>query len=309
VTDLALSERRVAAASAATPSATPASEAPTVPRPSSASAASTTSERLRTGVPDARTGGLRARSRSVERLLGVLLLFGLWELAAQVGWLQPEVLAGPSTVLTVGADLWTDGTLPAALQASVTRVAWGLGIGVTVGTLLALVAGSSRFGDDLVDANVQMLRFVPIIALQPLLIVWLGVGETVKIAMIVVGVAFPIYVNTVSAIKAIDPRHRELATVLGLSRRAVIRRVVLPGALAGFLIGLRMATAIAWLLLVFAETINATSGIGYLVSRAQILGQTDVIVVGIVLYATLGLIADGVVRTAEARLLRWRTGR
>jgi sulfonate transport system permease protein len=266
-------------------------------------------ETIRTGQPDDRGRSLRHRLRSVERLVGVLLLFTLWEIAAQVGWLRPDVLAGPSTVATVGVDLWRDGTLPEALAASMGRVAWGLVIGVVVGVLLALVAGSSRYGDDMIDANVQMLRFVPIIALQPLFILWLGVGETVKIVMITIGVAFPIYVNTVAAIKAIDPRHRELAEVLGLGRGAVVRRIILPGALAGFLIGLRMAVAIAWLLLVFAETINASSGIGYLVARAQVFGQTDVIVVGIVLYAVLGLVADGLVRLAEQRLLRWRTGR
>lgn len=266
-------------------------------------------EVLPTGRAPAADRPLHRRLRGVERLAGVVLLVGLWEIAARVGWLRPDVLARPSTVLTVGVDLWRDGTLPAALRASLSRVAWGLGIGIPVGTVLAVLAGLSRIGDDLIDANVQMLRFVPIIALQPLLIVWLGVGEEVKITMIVVGVAFPVYVNTVTAIKGIDPRHHELAAVLGLRRSTVVRRIVLPGALAGFLVGLRLAVAIAWLLLVFAETINASSGIGYLISRAQVFFQTDVIVVGIVFYAVLGLVADALVRTAEARLLRWQPGR
>lgn len=266
-------------------------------------------ETLPTGRDDHHRRGLRRRARSIERLVGVAVLFAFWELAAQVGWLRPEVLAGPSTVATVGLDLWRDGTLTDALAASLGRVGWGLGIGIPLGTVLAVLAGTSRLGDDLIDANVQMLRFVPIIALQPLLIVWLGVGETVKIAMIVAGVAFPIYVNTVAAIKAIDPRHRELAAVLGLGRSEVIRRIVVPGALPGFLVGLRLAVAVAWLLLVFAETINASSGIGYLIIRAQTFFQTDVIVVGIVFYAVLGLVADGLVRLAEDRLLRWRVGR
>lgn len=247
--------------------------------------------------------------RGVERLVGVAVLLAIWELAAQVGWLSPTVLAGPSTVLTAGVDLWRNGTLPDSLLASVQRVAWGLGIGIPIGTALALAAGLSRIGDDLIDANVQMLRFVPIIALQPLLILWLGVGETVKVTMIVIGVAFPIYVNTSSAIKSLDPRFLELGTVVGLGRRQLIRRIVLPGALPGFLVGLRLATAIAWLLLVFAETINATSGIGFMMARAQIFFQSDVIVVGLVTYAVLGLLTDGGVRFLERRLLRWQPGR
>jgi sulfonate transport system permease protein len=269
---------------------------------------------LRTGeAPAAASDGRAARRswrlpRGIERLLGVVALFALWEIAARAGWISSDVLAGPSTVLTAGWDLLRDGTLLSSLWASLQRVLWGMAIGVPVGTLLALAAGLSRLGDDLVDANVQMLRFVPIIALQPLLVVWLGVGETVKISLIVLGVAFPVYVNTSSAIKSLDPRYHELARTVGLTRRELVRRVVLPGALPGFLVGLRLATAIAWLLLVFAEQINATSGIGYLMTRAQVFFQTDVIVVGLVTYAVLGLLSDGLVRALERRLLRWQPG-
>ncbi|MCU1454174.1 MAG: binding-protein-dependent transport system inner rane component [Acidimicrobiales bacterium] len=282
--------------------------APTSPAPA---LASPTLTRLPTGHGDAKTGGRRrfAAPRGLERLVGVVLLIALWQIAADVGWLRSDILAGPSVVVTAGADLWRNGTLPHSLVASVTRVAWGLGIGVPVGTVLALASGLSRTGDDLIDANVQMLRFVPIIALQPLLIVWLGVGETVKITMIVIGVAFPIYVNTSTAIKTLDPGYRELGEVVGLNRRQLVRRVVLPGALPGFLVGLRLAAAIAWLLLVFAETINATSGIGFMMARAQVFFQTDVIVVGLVTYAVLGLLTDGTVRFLERRLLRWQPGR
>lgn len=255
------------------------------------------------GAPERRG---RRLPRGVERLAGVAALFVAWELAAAAGWLAPDVLAGPSTVLTAGWDLARDGTLTDALWTSLGRVAWGLGLGVPIGTVLAVVAGLSRVGDDLIDANVQMLRFVPIIGLQPLLIVWLGVGETTKVSLIVLGVAFPIYVNTSAAIRAIDPRFLELAAVVGLGRAERIRRVVLPGARAGFLVGLRLATGVAWLLLVFAEQINASSGIGYLMIRAQTFFQTDVIVVCLVTYAVLGLLSDGVVRALERRLLRWR---
>ena len=262
--------------------------------------------RLPTRPAGEAVGERRRVPRGVERLAGVALLLAVWELAGAAGWLRPDVLAAPSSVLTVGWDLARDGTLGEALWASLQRVGWGLGLGIPLGTTLALVAGLSRVGDDVVDANMQMLRFVPILGLQPLLIVWLGVGETTKISMIVLGVAFPIYVNTSAAVRAIDPGHLELAAVLGLGPVERLRRVVLPGARAGFLVGLRMATGVAWLLLVFAEQINASSGIGYLMVRAQTFFQTDVIVVCLVVYAVLGLVSDAVVRALEARLLRWR---
>jgi sulfonate transport system permease protein len=277
-----------------------ATSAPTAPRLVTlpTRAAGTVDDRRRLRVP-----------RGVERLAGVALLVVVWEIASRAGWLAGDVLAGPSTVLTAGSDMVADGTLPEALWASLQRVLWGAAVGIPIGAGLALVAGLSRLGDDLLDATVQMLRFVPIIALQPLLIVWLGVGETVKVTLIVLGVAFPIYVNTSAAIRAVDPRYLELAATVGLGRWERIRRVVLPSALAGFLVGLRLASAIAWLVLVFAEQINASSGIGYVILRAQTLFHTDVIVVGLVTYAVLGLLSDAGVRALERRLLRWAPDR
>jgi sulfonate transport system permease protein len=247
--------------------------------------------------------------RGVERLLGVVAFFAIWQIASSAGWLSPKVLAGPNTVLTVGWDMARDGSLGDALWASLKRVIWGMALGIPIGALLALAAGLTRVGDDLVDANVQMLRFVPIIGLQPLLILWLGIGETAKISLIVLGVAFPVYVNTYAAIKSLNPGFLELSSTVGLSRTKLITKIVLPGALPGFMVGLRMATGVAWLLLVFAEQINAHSGLGYLMIRAQTFFQTDVIVVCLIVYAVLGLISDGIVRALERRLLRWQPGR
>ncbi|MCU1457905.1 MAG: binding-protein-dependent transport system inner rane component, partial [Actinomycetia bacterium] len=245
----------------------------------------------------------------LERMLGVILFFGAWELAARVGWLSPDTLAAPSSVVSTGWRLAQDGTLGDALQASATRVLWGLAFGVPIGLALALIAGLWRLGDDLVDGNIQMLRFVPIIGIEPLLILWLGIGETAKITLIVLGVAFPVYVNTYLAIKNIDPAYEELAGVVGLGRLAFIRRVVLPAALPGFLAGLRLATAVAWLLLVFAEQLNAQSGLGFLMIRAQTFFQSDVIVLCLVIYAVLGLCTDAVVRAIDRKALRWQPGR
>ncbi|WP_307873868.1 MULTISPECIES: ABC transporter permease [unclassified Frankia] len=265
--------------------------------------------RLPTRRPDEAAGSRWRVPRGVERLAGVVLLFAGWQLASSAGWLSPRVLAGPSAVVTVGWDLARDGTLWAALQASLWRVLWGLGLGVPIGVVLALASGLTRVGDDLVDANIQMLRFVPIIGIQPLLILWLGLGETAKISLIVMGVAFPIYVNTSVAIKSLHPGYRELADVAGLGRAGLIRHVVIPGALPSFLVGLRLAAAVAWLLLVFAEQLNAHSGIGYLMIRAQTFFQSDVIVLCLVIYALLGLITDGLIRLLDRRVLRWQPGR
>jgi sulfonate transport system permease protein len=175
--------------------------------------------------------------------------------------------------------------------------------------VLALISGLSRLGENTVDAPMQMLRFLPIIGLQPLIVLWFGIGNTAKVSLIVLGVVFPVYINAFAAIRAIDPRHFELAQTVGLGRFATIRRVVLPGALPGFLVGLRLAAAVAWLILVFAEQINATNGVGFLMIRAQEFFQTDIIVVGLAVYATLGLVSDSLVRLLERRALQWRASR
>jgi sulfonate transport system permease protein len=265
--------------------------------------------RLQTATSGAPTRrGFRGAS-GPTRLIGVGLLVAFWELASVLGWIQPQDLAAPSAVLTTGAHLIANGTLQSALWASLQRVFWGLAIGVPIGAALAVAAGLSRTGERLIDGNVQVLRFVPIIGLESLLVLWLGVGETAKISMITLGVMFPIYINTFAAIRSIDPSYGELADVVGLGRLARLRRIVLPAALPGFLVGLRMAMAVAWLLLVFAEQINATSGLGYLIVQAQTYFQSNVIVVCLACYAILGLLTDVFVRGLEAALLRWQPGR
>jgi sulfonate transport system permease protein len=244
-----------------------------------------------------------------ERLLGVVLLLGAWQVASSTGLIDAQTLAGPSTVLHSGWQLLQDGTLQSAVWVSLRRVVEGLVIGIPIATVLALISGLSRLGEDTVDAPMQMLRFLPIIGLQPLIVLWFGIGNTAKVSLIVLGVVFPVYINAVAAIRAIDPRHFELAKSVGLGRFATIRRVVLPGALPGFLVGLRLAAAVAWLILVFAEQINATNGIGYLMIHAQEFFQTDIIVVGLAVYAILGLASDSLVRLLERRALQWRASR
>jgi sulfonate transport system permease protein len=244
-----------------------------------------------------------------SRLIGVALLVAFWEVASLLGWIQSQDLAAPTAVLSTGAHLLANGTLESALWASLQRVFWGLAIGVPIGAALAVAAGLSRLGERLIDGNVQVLRFVPIIGLESLFVLWLGVGETAKISMITLGVMFPIYINTFAAISSIDPSYGELADVVGLGRLARLRRIVLPAALPGFLVGLRLAMAVAWLLLVFAEQINASSGLGYLIIQAQTYFQSNVIVVCLACYAVLGLLTDVFVRGLEAALLRWQPSR
>jgi sulfonate transport system permease protein len=202
--------------------------------------------------------------------------------------------------LIVTGQLWPN------LVISLVRVIVGLAAGVAVGTVLALIAGLARLGEDLIDPSVQMARTLPHLALIPLMILWFGIGETPKIVIIALGASFPIYLNLYAAIRGADPKLLEAGRVLGLTRRETLLHVVLPAALPGFLVGLRQALGIAWISLVVAEQINASAGIGYLVMNARDFLQTDVIFDGLLVYALLGLATDRLVRSLEIHMLAWR---
>ncbi|MCX4700713.1 MULTISPECIES: ABC transporter permease [Streptomyces] len=246
------------------------------------------------------------RRLPATRLLGPALILALWAAASAAGQLDPGAIPAPWTVLETGVRLWTDGTLPTDILTSLRRAASGFAIGLTAGIALALASGLSRVGEALIDGSVQLNRAIPTLGLIPLFILWLGIGETFKVAIIAIVVYIPIYLNTHSALSGIDHRYVELAEVQGLSRYAFIRRIVVPGALPGFFVGLRLGVTGSWLGLVVLEQINATSGLGYMMFQAQNYGQTDVILVGLVVYGIFGLISDSAVRLIERRVLSWR---
>ncbi len=241
-----------------------------------------------------------------QRWLSPVLLLALWEVASLTGLIPSRILAAPSAVVQTLAHLVVNGDLPNALVVSLARMAVGLTIGVTTGTVLALAAGLSKLGETLVDPPLQIIRPLPTLALTPLFIVWLGIGETPKIALIALGVTFPVYLNLFNAIRSVDPRLMEAGRSFGLKGWDLIVHVVLPGAMPGFLVGLRYALSVALLILVVAEQINASAGLGYLINNARDFMQTDVIVVCLLVYALLGLGADLSVRALERRLLVWR---
>ncbi|MET0295730.1 MAG: ABC transporter permease [Phenylobacterium sp.] len=239
-------------------------------------------------------------------LLGPALLLFAWTLGAFAGVIDPRVLSAPWTAAETAFGMAADGRLQHNLAVSGWRVAQGLAFGVAAGLVVALLSGLSQIGGYLFDGLVQVKRAVPTLALIPLVVIWFGIGEVMKVTVIALAVFVPVYMNTHTALRGIETRHVELAETLGLSRLTFVRDVVLPGALPGFMLSLRLGVMSAWLALVVVEQLNATSGIGYMINLARTYAQTDVIVVGIVLYALLGLASDLAVRTLEARLAAWR---
>lgn len=246
------------------------------------------------------------RRPDLRRWLSIVAVVAAWQAASGSGMLSSAKLASPSTVATTAWHLAESGQLGDAMLVSLRRVVIGLLIGVVVGISLGTVSGLHRWGDAIVDPPLQMLRTLPHLGLVPLLILWLGIGEEPKIVLIALGAMFPLYLNTHSAVRGVDRRLLETASVLGFSRAQRIRHVVLPSALPQVLVGLRQASGIAWLSLIVSEQVNANSGLGYLINNARDFLQTDVIVVGLVVYAVLGLITDWLVRLLERRALVWR---
>jgi sulfonate transport system permease protein len=270
----------------------------TEPRTTARPARPRTPERRRRLAPGRRIPG--------GRLLGPLLVLAVWSAASASGLLDPRILSSPWQVCTTAGHLIAQGSLQTNLLISLRRAAIGLVIGVAAGTVLAVAAGLSRVGESLIDGTMQVKRAIPSLALLPLMILWLGIGESMKIVLIALGVAISIYVNTYAALTGIDSRYVELAEILSLRRSQFIRRVIVPGTLPGFFVGLRLAVTASWLALIVVEQINATSGIGYMMFQAQQYAQTDVIIVGLLVYGIFGFASDSLVRTVERRVLSWR---
>jgi sulfonate transport system permease protein len=263
----------------------------------------------RNGVADVRPGSSRlslGRPIPFAALIGVVLLVAVWAAGSGLGLIDPRVLSAPWTVISTAGELIANGKLQENLLVSLTRAALGLAFGVAIGLVLALAAGLSRVGDAVLDGPIQIKRAIPSLALLPLLILWFGIGDSMKIITIALGVFVPIYLHTHNGLRAIDSRYVELAETVQLSRWQFIRRVILPGALPGFFLGLRFAVTGALLALVVVEQVNATAGIGYMMELARTYGQTEIILVGLVVYGVLGYSADLGVRLLQRKALSWR---
>jgi sulfonate transport system permease protein len=266
------------------------------------------------GVLSAGTGPLQLQGvlRDIsQRLLPWLVpvgLIALWQVASALGWLSTRVLPAPLEVIKAAWTLALSGELWTHVKVSAGRALAGLAVGGGLGLALGLLTGSVRLFETLLDSTIQMIRNIPALALIPLVILWFGIDETAKLFLISVSVFFPIYINTFHGIRNVDPGLIEMARTYGLSRGQLYREVILPGALPSILVGLRFSLGLMWVILIVAETISAQAGIGYMTMNAREFLQTDIVLVGILLYAALGKGADVLARALERNWLRWHPG-
>ncbi|OBK25734.1 ABC transporter permease [Mycobacterium asiaticum] len=257
-----------------------------------------------TGVSPA--GRWARRKWDILRWASPLLSLGIWQLGSAVEVIPESVLPAPSLIADAGLELIHNGQLFDALQVSGLRVIEGLALGGIVGLVLGSAVGLSRWFEATVDPPMQMIRALPHLGLIPLFIVWFGIGELPKVLLVALGVTFPLYLNSFSAIRQVDPKLFETAQVLGFSFWQRFTRIIVPSAAPQVLVGFRQSLAIAWLTLIVAEQVNADKGIGFLINNARDFLRIDIIIFGLTVYALLGIATDALVRLVERRALRYR---
>ncbi|NRF96085.1 ABC transporter permease subunit [Paenibacillus frigoriresistens] len=234
-----------------------------------------------------------------------ILILLLWQVLGLSGWLSERILPTPWEVLTALYGVIKNGTIFEYVAVSTKRAFLGFLIGGSIAFVIGLLNGVFPIAERYIDSSVQMVRTIPHLAMIPLVIMWFGIGETSKLFLVSLGVAFPIYLNTFHGIRSVDPGLVEMGKVYGLKGFALFAKVILPGALANILLGIRFSLGIMWLSLIVAETIAADSGIGYMATHAREFMQMDVVVLCVILYALLGKISDLIAKYFENRWLKW----
>jgi sulfonate transport system permease protein len=229
----------------------------------------------------------------------------VWQAACVGGLVPGRVLPAPTDVALAGWKLLLSGELARNIWVSFWRAAVGFAIGGSIGFGFGLANGLSQLSNKLTDTTLQMVRNIPHLALIPLVILWFGIDESAKLFLVALGVFFPVYLNTLHGVRSVDPQLIEMGRIYGMRDGELFRRVIFPGALPSIFVGVRFALGIMWLTLIVAETIAASSGLGYMAMQAREFMQIDVVVFSILIYALLGKLADSTSRALERLTLSW----
>jgi ABC-type nitrate/sulfonate/bicarbonate transport system permease component len=243
------------------------------------------------------------RALRVVALVGLLVL---WEAIARIGWVPVLFLPSPVGVLAEAGEMLRSGELVGHLMSSLSRLIFGFAIGAALGVAAGVAVGFFAVAEAVGTPVIAATFPIPKIALLPLLILWLGLGEPSKIAVIALGVFFPMAINTFTGVRQADPLLVRAAVAFGARRWSIVRKVVLPSALPMIFAGLRLGAGTALLLLVAAEMIAVESGIGFLVLHAGNLMQTTKLMVGIVVLSLLGVLSHWSLGRLERLAIPWR---
>jgi len=244
--------------------------------------------------------------RFVLGLLLPLVLAAGWEFAVAKGYAQGRLMPPPSKIFKTLSELAATGKLWRHILATLARVLAGFALGTIAGTIVGAIAGASRISKEILDPALQGLRSVPSIAWVPLFILWLGIFEESKVALIAVGCFFPVYLGVLGAISTVDRKTVEVGRMFRLSQFQLVRRVLLPAILPAYILALRQGLGLGWMFVVAAEFMGASEGLGYLLVDGQQLGKPDQILAAILTFAILGKITDGLLAAASTPFLTWQ---
>lgn len=246
-----------------------------------------------------------AKSALRGSVLPVVVLIA-WQALGSVGILPAQLFSSPLLIVMTFIDLVQSGEMGMHLQISLTRAFLGFALGGFLGLLLGVIVGMQKKSEEYLNPSIQMLRTVPLLAITPLFIMWFGFGELSKVLLIALGAFFPLYLQTFLGLRNVDKKLYDVALILEFSRREQITKLMIPAALPNILLGIRLALSAAWMCLVVAELLGADRGVGFMIQDARSFMQTDVVFVGIIIFALAGKISDSLVRFLENHLLKWQ---
>jgi ABC-type nitrate/sulfonate/bicarbonate transport system permease component len=253
-----------------------------------------------------RGAGFTPRAGRYSGWIALLLVIGLWQLAGSAGWVNPLFLPAPSAIVRAIYQLAVSGALWHHLSYSIMRIGTGWILGTVAGVIVGFAIGLSSLARGVGITFISALFPIPKIALLPLLILWLGIGEEPKIATIALGVFFSTAISVYSGVDAVPRNLIRMAQSFNVPFHSIVRRVIWPGALPSILAGFRITASVALLLVVSAEMIGAEFGIGAFVLQAGNLMQTDQLLAGVVILSMFGLAVGRLINWLETRLLHWR---
>ena len=263
-----------------------------------------------------RAGILRAmwrngptRSKRPPQLRGLVLpalLLVVWQALCSSRVFTPDVMPSPVAVATELMRLWMKGRLLGDIVITAERVALGFLLGTAVATVVGAAVGYSRRAGEYLDPTLQALKAVPSLAWVPLFILWFGIFEASKVALIAVGVFFPVYLNLLAGIRSTDRKLVEVGRVNALGRFDLVKRILVPAALPNYVTGLRAGLALGWMFVIAAELMGASKGLGFLMLDGQMTGRPATIVAALLLFAIAGKVSDALLVAAGRRALAWQ---
>lgn len=241
----------------------------------------------------------------IEYIILMVLVIAIWQVMSSTGKLNPVILPAPGKAISTFVSLLSKGTLIENVLISLTRVLKGYAIAMTTGLILGIFIGLFEHARRITDLLVQIIKPIPPIAWIPLVILWFGIGESGKVFLIFLGGFFTMLINVVDGIRQADIKLLEVSRTAETPFVKHVFRVIIPGASPNIFTGLRVGLSSCWMCVVAAELVSSNTGLGYMIMNARQFGQTDVVIVGMLIIGLIGKLMDSILKVVEGRVIKW----